>query len=128
MKESRRNFIKRSAGTAVAAGSLGVLSSCRSKEDKPQAGNEKPKIVVGACGLSCSACPLMKAGKCKGCGPGNTVTAEQVAMKNCPVLKCASMKKITHCGTDCKKFTECGKLIGKPYDKTFMQKIKTRLG
>ena len=32
------------------------------------------------------------------------------------------------CGTDCKKFTECGKLIGRPYDKAFMSKIKARLG
>ena len=127
VKESRRNFIKRSAGTAAAAGSLGMLSSCRSKTDESQAGKDEPKIVVGACGLSCSACPLMKAGKCKGCGPGNTVSAEMVSMKNCPVLNCASMKKITYCGTDCQKFTECGKLIGKPYDKAFMEKIKERL-
>lgn len=84
--------------------------------------------MVAACGLACDACPLMKAGKCKGCGPGNGVSEEMVKMKNCAVLTCANMKKIAFCGTDCKKFTDCAKIIGKPYDKTFIEMIKTRLG
>ena len=127
MRESRRNFVRKGVCAAVAAGSLGMLSSCKSSEDT-QAFSNEPEITVGACGLSCSTCPLMKAGKCKGCGPANAVSAEMVSMKNCPVLNCASMKKIAYCGTDCMKFTECGKLIGRPYDKSFMERIKSRLG
>lgn len=85
--------------------------------------------MVGACGLACSACPLMQAGKCKGCGPANTSSADVAAAKaKCPVFSCARMKGIAHCGTACKKFTECGKLIGKPYSKEFMATLKTRLG
>ncbi|MCD6393292.1 MAG: hypothetical protein J7M40_07265 [Planctomycetes bacterium] len=127
MEESRRNFVRKGAYAAIAAGSLGMLSSCKSSEDTQSLSNAS-KTMVGACGLSCSACSLMKAGKCKGCGPANVVSAEMISMKNCPVLNCASMKKIAYCGTDCMKFTECGKLIGRPYDKSFMEKIKGRLG
>ena len=124
MEKSRRNFLKTGTGIAVAAGALGALSSCK---EKPTAIAQTPKAMVGACGLSCDACPLMKAGKCKGCGAGDCVSAEMVKMKNCPVLNCASMKKISYCGTDCMKFTDCKKLIGKPYDKSYMEGIKARL-
>jgi len=127
MKESRRNFMRTSAGIAIAAGTLGALTSCKDKPAQSTA-PKAPEIMVGACGLSCSSCPLMKEKKCKGCGPANEVSAEMVSMKNCPVLNCASMKKIAHCGTDCMKFTDCEKLIGRPYDKSFMEKIKGRLG
>jgi len=120
MEESRRNFVKKGAGFVAATATLGMLSSCEKK-------TEASSKMVGACGICCSTCPLMKAGKCKGCGPADAVSAEMVAKKNCPVLNCASMKKIKYCGTDCKKFAECGKLIGKPYDKAYMDKIKARL-
>lgn len=126
MKESRRNFIGKSTAAAIAVGGLGMLSSCKEKPDNSTS-NNKPEVVVGACGMSCSACPLMKAGKCKGCGPGNAVSAEMVSMKNCPVLNCASKKKIEYCGTDCPKFAECGKLVGHPYHEDFMAKIKAKL-
>jgi len=127
MKESRRNFVRKGAYAVIAVGGLGTLSSCKGNKVTQTPGS-KPEMMVAACGLSCSTCPLMKAGKCKGCGPANGVSAEMVAMKNCPVLNCASMKKIAYCGTDCMKFTDCGKLIGRPYDKSFMEKIKGRLG
>lgn len=127
MKESRRNFMRTSTGIAVAAGTLGMLTSCEDKSVESRA-SKAPKAIVGACGLSCSACPLMKEEKCKGCGPANEVSAEMVSMKNCPVLNCASVKKIAHCGTDCMKFTDCEKLIGRPYDRSFLEKIKGRLG
>ena len=127
MKESRRNFIGKSTAAAVAVGGLGMLSSCKEKPANTQNNNNKPEILVGACGISCSVCPLMKAGKCKGCGPANAVSAEMVSKKNCPVLNCASMKKIEYCGTDCPKFAECGKLVGHPYHQDFMGKIKAKL-
>jgi len=118
METSRRGFITKGVvGTAT----LGLTSVFAA-----DASSATP--MVAACGLSCSACPLMKAGKCKGCGPGNEVTAETVAKKNCPVLSCASMKKISFCGTDCAKFAKCGKLVGKPYAKEYLDKIAAKLG
>ena len=123
MTESRRNFIKKSAGIAAAAGVLSTISSC--KENSTGTPNIR---MVGACGLCCSTCPLIRGGVCKGCGAGNVVSEEMVAMKNCPVLSCANMKNIAYCGTSCTMFTTCAKLIGKPYDKTFMDSIKNRLG
>ena len=77
---------------------------------------------VGACGICCGACPLMKAGKCKGCGPGTAAMA-----KGCPVWKCANMKGIDYCGTGCKKFTACKKLVGKPYAKSFLDMMAKRM-
>ena len=126
MKESRRNFMRAGAGIAVVAGTLGTITSCKEKAVESST-STAPKTTVGACGLSCNACPLIKEKKCTGCGPANEVSPEMVSMKNCPVLSCASMKKIAHCGTDCMKFTDCEKLIGRPYDRSFLQKIKGRL-
>ncbi len=123
MNESRRSFLRKGSQIAATAGVLGVTGAMTSR-----AAESKAAPMVAACGLACNVCPLMKAGKCKGCGAANAVPAEMVTKKNCPVLNCASMKKIAYCGTDCKMFTECGKLIGRPYDKAFMGKIKSRLG
>jgi len=123
MRESRRSFLRKSTRIAATAGVLGVTGAVTSRAAEGEA-----KPMVAACGLACNVCPLMKAGKCKGCGAANAVPAAMVEKKNCPVLNCASMKKIAYCGTDCKKFTECGKLIGRPYDKAFMDKMKARMG
>lgn len=121
MNVSRRDFLKKGTQIVATAGVLGVGVA--------QTGYAaEEETMVAACGLACSTCPLMKAGKCKGCGPGNGVAAEMVEKKNCPVLNCASVKKIAYCGTDCKKFTACAKLIGRPYAKSFIEKIKGRLG
>ena len=121
MNGSRREFLKKGTQIAATAGVLGLAGA-------QSASGAETGAMIGACGLACSACPLMKAAKCKGCGAANAMAPDMVAKKNCPVLNCASMKKIAYCGTDCKKFTECGKLIGRPYDKAFMEKIKARLG
>jgi len=124
MDASRRDFLKCGRG-AVAAGTLAVLATqgVVAAEGKPEA-----DLLVGACGIGCSACPLLKAGKCKGCGPANTASAETAAAKmKCPVFSCAKMKGIAYCGTDCMKFTECGKLIGRPYSTDFMTRIKGRM-
>ena len=93
-----------------------------------QPGGAKPAAMVAACGLSCMACPLMKAGKCKGCASGKEASAELLAKKPCPVLHCAAKKKIDYCGTGCKMFTKCKKLIGKPYAQSFMDMIAKRMG
>ncbi len=120
MDRSRRNFM---TGSAVALGAVaGTLGS--SKADAAEAADT---MMVAACGLSCATCPLMKAKKCKGCGPGNKVSDEMAEMKKCPVLSCAKMKGIDYCGTGCKGFTKCAKMIGRPYDKSFMEKIATKM-
>jgi len=83
--------------------------------------------MVAACGLSCMACPMMKAKKCKGCA-AKAEMAKMKEMKPCPVFECAAMKKIDYCGTGCEKFAECGKLIGHPYAQSFMDMMKSRMG
>jgi len=136
MNHSRRKFLS-NGGKVTAAGMLGVFAGgCTqgTEEKSPQKENaaakkpEKPTAMVAACGLSCMACPLMKAGKCKGCASGKEATAEMLEKKPCPVLKCAAMKKIDYCGTGCKKFAECDKLIGHPYAQSFMDGMKKRMG
>jgi len=117
MDESRRHFL--AAGAAVVG--AGVLASTGRAEE------EKAKPMVAACGLSCMACPLMKAGKCKGCASGKEASEEMLKMKPCPVLQCAAMKKIDYCGTGCKMFTECKKLIGRPYAESYIEGLKKRL-
>ena len=126
MERSRRKFLVTS-GSAVAAGVVGAsIVGCEKAEQAPPP--KQAKAIIGACGLACTACPLMKAGKCKGCASGTEASAEMVEKKPCPVLKCAAMKKIDYCGTGCKMFTKCAKLIGKPYDKAFMAMIDKRMG
>ena len=115
MKIRRRGFVKQGLGmTLVAAGTAAMTAAggCSAQE------KDEKKMAVGPCGLCCDACPLMAAGKCKGCNP----------QKKCPVVECACMKKITYCGTSCKMFADCGKLVGRPYDKTFLSMIKSKLG
>jgi len=118
MGVTRRGFM--SQGTAAAA--AGLLGAVAARGDEAQ-----PATVVGACGLACSTCPLMAAKKCKGCASGKAASEAMVKAKGCPVLSCAAMKKIDYCGTGCKKFTECAKLIGRPYDKTFIAMMKKKM-
>ncbi len=134
MDKMRREFLTAGAAS-IAAIATGVAVGGCSKEETQEAerGGGTPAAtaataMVGACGLSCNACPAMKAGKCKGCASGKEASEEMVAAKPCPVLKCAAMKKIDYCGTDCKMFTKCTKLIGKPYDKSFMEMMGKKLG
>ena len=129
MSVSRRDFLGKSAPVA-ATGVLGILAatdaqSARAAEDKKPACKET--AMVAACGLSCMACPLMKAGKCKGCASGKEASEEMLKKKPCPVLRCAAMKGIDYCGTGCKMFTKCKKLIGKPYAQSFMDMVERRM-
>ena len=126
MNVSRRKFLCKGAPVA-ATGVLGVLTTTGA-QGAPAAKEEKPNAMVAACGLSCMACPLMKAKKCKGCASGKEASAELLKNKPCPVLKCAAMKKIDYCGTGCEMFADCKKMIGKPYAQSFMDMIKKRMG
>ena len=135
MNQSRRKFLSK-GGQATAAGMLGLLAGgCQETANNEPASNgqaasdepEKPQAMVAACGLSCMACPLMKAGKCKGCASGKEASAEMLEKKPCPVLQCAAKKGIDYCGTGCAKFAECEKLIGHPYAQSFMDMMKTRM-
>lgn len=119
MSVSRREFMSKSVGALGAAGVLGALGA--------RAAAEEVKAKVGACGLCCETCPLMNTEKCKGCGAAKAVSAEMVEKKACPVLSCAKTKDIEYCGTGCAKFMECGKLIGRPYAKEFMEMMKKRM-
>jgi hypothetical protein len=117
MDKTRRTFLAAGA-TALGAGAL--ATSARAAEE------EEP--MIAACGLACSTCPLKKAGKCKGCASGKGASAEMLKMKPCPVLQCAAKKQIDYCGTGCKMFPDCKKLVGRPYAESFLQKVKQRLG
>jgi hypothetical protein len=114
----RRGFLK---GAAIAGVGLTALPACgEEKAEKAMA------PMIAACGLACTACPAMIAGKCKGCATGKTASEEMLKMKPCPVLQCAAMKKIDYCGS-CKMFTKCEKLVGRPYDKTFIEKLDKKI-
>jgi len=127
MEHSRRDFLVAGA-SAVAAGVVGgSMAGCKKEASAPPA-SAPAQAMIGACGLACSACPLMKAKKCSGCASGTEASAEMLQKKPCPVLQCAAKKKIAYCGTDCKMFTQCSKLIGKPYDKSFMDMMSKRMG
>jgi len=121
---SRRGFMGKGAGMAAAG--AGVLAAgCVQGTGKRAPA--KP-VMIAACGLACEACPVMKAGKCKGCGPAKSVASAMVTKKNCPVLTCANKKGIDYCGTGCKMFTKCAKMIGRPYNQSYMDMIAKRLG
>ncbi|HUT01472.1 MAG TPA: DUF3795 domain-containing protein [Phycisphaerae bacterium] len=130
MGVTRRLFLVKGA-SAAAAGVLGTAAARGAQRAvaEPAGKDEQktPKAMIGACGLACKTCPLMKAGKCKGCASGKEADAAMLEKKPCPVLKCAAMKKIDYCGTGCKMFAKCPKLVGRPYDKTFLAMIDKRL-
>ena len=128
MDRNRRELLKRGvvAAGAAAVGAVGASRANAAEAEEPKEADSAQKTVVGACGLSCSACPLMAAKKCKGCASGKKATPQMLEKKKCPVLACASMKQIEYCGSGCKGFTKCEKLIGRPYAKSFLEKIEKR--
>ena len=122
---SRRAFL--AASGAVAGGSVAALAATVAAPT-PQPGRGEPAaqtdLVVGACGVCCSKCPAMAAGKCKGCGPA---TADGAANSRCPVRSCAAKKGFAYCGTDCKGFLNCGKVAGKPYAAEYLQGVARKM-
>jgi hypothetical protein len=82
-------------------------------------------MMAAACGLACTVCPAMIAGKCKGCATGRGATPEMLK-KPCPVLQCAAGKKLDYCG-NCKMFAKCAKLVGRPYDQAFIAMLAKKL-
>lgn len=120
MKNSRREFLTGGAA-AAAAGVVAV-----SLGGQAIGAETKKCAMIGACGLACAACPLMKAGKCKGCASGKEASDAMIKKKGCKVLACAAKKKIDYCG-DCKMFTKCKKIIGKPYDQKFVDMLAKKL-
>ena len=115
MDKSRRDFLI--TGAAIAG--AGVLAGSTASAQE--------KAMVAACGLACNTCPLMAAGKCKGCSTGKGASEEMLKMKPCPVLQCAAKKQIDYCGTGCKMFADCKKLVGKPYAESFLAMVKKSL-
>jgi hypothetical protein len=113
------------AGVLAAGCAESAQKEAAPSEEKPEP--EAPKVMVAACGLSCTACALMHAGKCKGCA-AKAEMAKTKGMEPCPVFACAAMKNIDYCGTGCKKFAECEKLVGHPYAQSYLDMVKTRLG
>ena len=127
MSVSRRKFLAQGASAAATAGVLGASAAVAAETAADEKPKKKAGAMIGACGLSCKACPLMKAKKCKGCASGTEASEELLKMKPCPVLQCAAMKKIDYCGTGCKMFTKCKKVVGKPYAESFLAMIEKRL-
>ncbi len=118
LTRERRKFLK---GAAVAGVGLATLSA--KGEEKA---DKAAMPMIAACGLACTACPAMIAGKCKGCATGKSASEELLKARPCPVLQCAAMKKIDYCG-QCKMFTKCEKLVGQPYDKAFIEKLDKKI-
>ena len=66
---------------------------------------------TGACGISCDACRLNVRGLCSSCGAGpEPASGEKLKAQYrlfqgyCPILKCASERKIAYCPRDCREF------------------------
>lgn len=113
--------------TGGAAAAVGIVAVSLDGGQALGAEAGKKSAMIGACGLACVACPLMKAGKCKGCASGKEASDAMIKKKGCKVLACAAKKKIDYCG-DCKMFTKCKKIIGKPYDQKFVDMQAKRMG
>lgn len=118
MSNSRRRFLKDGAMLGV-AGAIAGASGLHAADAEKKTG--------APCGLNCKACALMAAGKCPGCAPGTQASKEMIEKKNCPVLTCANMKGFDHCGAECKGFTMCDKIVGRPYAQSYIDKIKKKL-
>lgn len=66
---------------------------------------------TGACGINCLACRLSLEGKCSPCGSGGSDQArkkleaqERLIGAPCPILACATARRIDYCLRDCLEF------------------------
>lgn len=76
---------------------------------------------TGACGLNCHACGLFRQGKCSPCAAGTEAQAQkkltaQIKLLGgpCPILQCATERKISYCSADCQAFP-CRRFMTGPY-------------
>jgi hypothetical protein len=89
-------------------------------------------MATGACGINCDACRLNLLGVCSSCGPGKSLEAQrkmtaQVRLLGapCPVLECASSRKIDYCLRDCEEFP-CERLRAYPFSEGFLNMQERR--
>ena len=88
-------------------------------------------MKIGACGIACEVCGFFTKGACQGCVPGDDEGASKVLDTQkkkfgfaCPVLECASSRKVGYCLKDCDEFP-CDVLYqGFPYGKAFLNLFK----
>ena len=88
-------------------------------------------MKIGACGIACELCGLFAKGVCGGCTHGDDENAPVVLETQkkqfgmvCPVLECASSRKVGHCLKDCGEFP-CDVLYqGFPYGKAWLNVFK----
>ena len=78
-------------------------------------------MPTGACGVNCDVCRLNLLGICSTCGPGTSegglvkmATQMKILGSPCPILACASERRIAHCTRDCEQFP-CDKFKAGPY-------------
>ncbi len=78
-------------------------------------------MPTGACGVDCDVCKLRLMEICSTCGPGRSPEAAKkleaqtrILGSPCPILACASMKKLDFCLRDCAEFP-CVNFRSGPY-------------
>jgi hypothetical protein len=78
-------------------------------------------MPTGACGIDCDVCKLRLMEICSSCGPGKSPEArkkleaqKRILGSPCPILACASMKKVDFCLRDCGEFP-CVNFRSGPY-------------
>ena len=88
-------------------------------------------MKIGACGIACEVCGFLAKGACEGCVAGSDEGASKKLDEQkkkfgmvCPVLECASSRKVGHCLKDCDEFP-CDLLYrGYPYGKAWLNVFK----
>ena len=88
-------------------------------------------MKIGACGIACEVCGFLANGVCGGYVSGDDESTSLVLETQkkkfgmvCPVLECASRRKVGHCLKDCDEFP-CELLSrGYPYGKAWLSMFK----
>lgn len=89
-------------------------------------------MATGACGINCDACRLNFMRVCSSCGPGKSLEARKkmaaqvrILGAPCPILECASGRKIDYCLRDCDEFP-CERLGAYPFSEGFLKMQERR--
>lgn len=61
-------------------------------------------MIIGACGVYCSVCPLYISGVCTGCSRGDECPVDKVNEFACPILSCATVRSVPFCIRDCVEY------------------------